>query len=291
MVGLDLKISISDIRSAACPLIDMALKEDLGDRGDVTTNAISAKNLPAAAQIVAKMDGVIAGLPVVTETFKTLDPKIKFEQIYQDGQSVQKGDVLLRLKGPAAQILMGERTALNFLGRLSGIATLTHQFVQAVRGTKCQILDTRKTTPGWRIPEKYAVSCGGGKNHRIGLYDMFLIKENHIVSAGGIPAAVNMCREYMKRNNFSAEIEVETKNPAEVKEALGLNVDRIMLDNMSLEKMCECVSIVDGRIPLEASGNVGLQNVRQIAETGVDFISIGSLTHSAKSFDVSLLFL
>lgn len=291
MIDSDLKFSVRDILSAARPLIDMALKEDLGDRGDITTNAISAENLPAAAQIIAKMDGVIAGLPVVTETFKTLDPKIKCEQIYQDGQSVQKGDVLLRLEGPTAQILMGERTALNFLGKLSGIATLTHQFVLAVRETKCQILDTRKTTPGWRILEKYAVFCGGGKNHRIGLYDMFLIKENHIVSAGGITAAVQVCREYMKRNNFAAEIEVETKNPDEVREALGLNVDRIMLDNMSLEIMRECVSLVDGRIPLEASGNVSLQNVRQIAETGVDFISIGALTHSAKSFDISLLFL
>ncbi len=289
-IDIELNFSIIDIPDIARPLIDMALKEDLGEQGDITTKAIGARQMHTTAQVNAKMDGVVAGLAVAAEIFKALGNEIKVKQNYRDGQSVKKGEVLLQLEGPADQLLMGERTALNFLGRLSGIATLTHLFVQAVKGTKCQILDTRKTTPGWRMLEKYAVFCGGGKNHRIGLYDMFLVKENHIVSAGGIAASVSMCWEYMKKNKFSAKIEIETKNLAEVKEALRLDVDRIMLDNMSCDQMRECVSIVAGRIPLEASGNVSLQNVREIAETGVDFISIGSLTHSAINFDVSLLF-
>lgn len=196
----------------------------------------------------------------------------------------------MRLSGSSQSILIAERTCLNFLGRLSGIATNARQFVDAIQGTKARILDTRKTTPGWRLLEKYAVLCGGGDNHRTGLYDMFLIKENHIVAAGGIGHAVDRCRRYMRVHHFQAEIEVETQNSDDVREALSLNVDRILLDNMSVAEIRQCVLLVNGRIPLEASGNVTLATVRDIAETGVDFISVGSLTHSAKAMDISLLF-
>jgi nicotinate-nucleotide pyrophosphorylase (carboxylating) len=198
---------------------------------------------------------------------------------------VEKGQILAEIQGRGQSLLVGERTALNFLCRMSGIATLTRRFVEALRGTKAVILDTRKTAPGWRLLDKYSVRCGGGQNHRTGLYDMLLIKDNHISGAGGITPAVLRARDLYEKRFL---IEVEVKNLIELDEALKLGVDRIMLDNMDLETMRNAVQMVKGRIPLEASGNVSLANVRQIAETGVDFISSGALTHSAPTLDISM---
>jgi nicotinate-nucleotide pyrophosphorylase (carboxylating) len=272
-------------------LIDAALLEDLGERGDVTSSAIKKDDLRIIAQIISKADGVMCGGEIVKHVFKTVDQKIQINILAKDGAPINKQDVLIKLAGPSQNILTAERTALNFLGRLCGIATTTNKFKKALLGLKTQIFDTRKTMPGWRTLEKYAVKCGGGRNHRIGLFDMFLIKENHIAAAGGITAAVLACREYMSRNSFNAEIEVETQNTNDVNEALTLAVDRIMLDNMTIKEMKNCVSIVNGKIPLEASGNVTLQNVYEIAQTGVDYISVGAITHSAQNFDTSLLVL
>lgn len=273
---------------AARLLIRLALREDLGKRGDITTRAITRDAAYRRAEIIAKAEGIVAGIEIAKSVFYRCSQKIEFLHQLTDGERVEKMQPLLVLQGPCDRILLAERTALNFLGRLSGIATLTRQFVDAVHGTKARILDTRKTTPGWRALEKYAVRCGGGYNHRMGLYDMILIKDNHIIAAGGITQAVERCRRFLRRNRIKTLIEVETKTLEEVEEATALQVDRIMLDNMPLAMMKQAVAFVAGRIPLEASGNVSLANVRQVAETGVDFISIGALTHSARNLDISL---
>ncbi len=278
------------VLKSADELIKAALREDLGSRGDITTLAVCGQETPAFAVIIAKEDGIMAGIKVAERVFKTINNQIDFAAQISDGQAIAKGAPIVEIRGSSAGILTAERTALNFLGRLSGIATLTNQFVHKITDTKAILLDTRKTTPGWRVLEKYAVRCGGGQNHRMGLHDMFLIKENHIAAAGSIDMAVQRCRQYMQNLAFRAEIEVEAKTFAEVQEAVELRVDRIMLDNMSCEEMRRCVQWVAGRVPLEASGNVSLETIRGIAETGVDYISAGALTHSAKSLDVSLLF-
>ncbi|RQW01618.1 carboxylating nicotinate-nucleotide diphosphorylase [candidate division KSB1 bacterium] len=277
------------LHRAARRLVASALAEDLGDRGDITTLALNASRQQSTAVIIAKQEGIVCGLDIVKLVFQRVDPAVIVEAAVKDGDRVGLLQPFLQLSGPSQSILVAERICLNFVGRLSGIATCTRQFVDAILGTKARILDTRKTTPGWRLLEKYAVRCGGGDNHRIGLYDMFLIKENHIAAAGGMRHAVDRCRRYMQAHNFQVEIEVETQNSDDVREALSLDVDRIMLDNMSLAEMRQSVLLVHGRIPLEASGNVTLATVRDIAETGVDFISVGSLTHSAKALDISLL--
>ena len=269
-------------------LIEMALIEDLGDRGDITSAAISESSGVCKGIILAKAEGTIAGLDIASRVMKRVDAATECTPLVRDGVHVSKGQILMRLAGDSSKILIAERTALNFLGRLSGIATLTRHFVEAVAGTQARILDTRKTTPGWRALEKYAVRCGGGLNHRMGLYDMFLIKDNHIIAAGGITAAVEHCRSFMQHQGFAAEIEVETRTLADVKEAAGLRVDRIMLDNMTTDHIRQAVEWVKGRIPLEASGNVTLETVTTIARTGVDYISSGSLTHSARILDISL---
>ncbi|MGH7491270.1 MAG: carboxylating nicotinate-nucleotide diphosphorylase [bacterium] len=279
---------------AADLLIDMALAEDLGEAGDVTTLAIAGRSdetshAEAHAEIIAKSAGVVAGTEIVRRVFQKAQPAIAVEVFARDGESLAPKTVFARLHGQASGILSYERTALNFLQRLSGIATLTRKFVDAVAGTQARLLDTRKTTPGWRWLEKYAVRCGGGTNHRFGLHDMFLIKENHIAAAGDIPAAVQKCRMYAREQKCHLKIEVETKNLREVEECLHLGVDRIMLDNMPLQEMRGAVALVARKIPLEASGNVTIETVRAIAETGVDFISIGALTHSAPAMDFSLL--
>ena len=218
-------------------LIQAAILEDMGDRGDITSDAIRLSDQIVDAHILARQSGVLCGVKIASQVFKTIDENINIKFMKNNGDAVVSGDVILEIHGSSINILKAERTALNFLGKLSGIATLTNRFVEAVSGTKTKILDTRKTTPGWRQLEKFAVSCGGGVNHRIGLYDMFLIKENHIASAGGISEAVKACRNYSSVNDFSVEIEVETQNLDDVKQALELNVDRIMLDNMSLEEI------------------------------------------------------
>ena len=261
--------------------IRRALDEDIGS-GDATTNSIVPLNAEMRGEIVAKQNGIIAGLDVAEAVFRDLDSCVAFSAHIDEGARVQDRETLAILHGPARALLTAERTALNFLGRMSGIATLTRQFVDAVAGTRAVILDTRKTAPGLRAVDKLAVLRGGGQNHRIGLYDMILIKDNHIDFAGGIEEAVSRARAV--HNGLQIEVE-------DVKVALGLGVERILLDNMSIELMSEAVKLVNHRAKLEASGNVTLDTVRQIAETGVDYISSGALTHSAKVFDLSLKWL
>jgi nicotinate-nucleotide pyrophosphorylase (carboxylating) len=266
--------------------IRRALKEDVG-RGDATTNAIVPPEARMKGQIVAKQDGVIAGLDAARAAYQLLDSEVDFAAQVGDGSRVTRGRLLALVSGRARSLLTAERTALNFLGRMSGIATLTRQFVDAVAGTRAVILDTRKTAPGLRAADKLAVKLGGGGNHRIGLYDMILIKDNHIDFAGGIEEAVRRARAVRS----GLPIEVEARTLGDLKIALQLGVERILLDNMSVEEMAEAVRLTNSRAKLEASGNVTLENVRQIAETGVDFISVGALTHSAKAFDVSFDYL
>jgi len=269
-----------DVREA----VRRALKEDVGT-GDVTTLAVVPSAARAQAVIVCKEDGVLAGVPAALEVFRQVDERIAVEFSATDGDAVAKAQEIARVAGLAGGILTAERTALNFLQRLSGIATLAARFVEAVKGTGAKILDTRKTTPGLRALEKYAVRCGGAQNHRMGLYDMIMIKDNHIVAAGSITAAVKAARSA----HDTLKIEVECKSLDEVREALATQaVDRIMLDNMSVDTMREAVRIVGGRVELEASGGVRLSTVREIALSGVDYISAGALTHSAKALDISL---
>jgi len=262
--------------------IQRALSEDIGG-GDITTNSIVPLDASMQGQIIAKQSGILAGLDVAKAVYEIVDPKIQVDSLIAEGARVEDRQTLAKVSGSARSLLTGERTALNFLGRISGIATLTRQFVDAVAGTKAVIIDTRKTAPGLRILDKLAVARGGGKNHRIGLYDMILIKDNHIDFAGSLEEAIRRARAV----NSGVEIEVEARTLEDVRRALELNVKRILLDNMTVEMMAEAVRIANGRARLEASGNVNLENVRRIAETGVDFISIGALTHSAKTFDVS----
>jgi len=266
-------------------IIQTTLQEDVG-AGDVTTNGIVPENVAMKGRLIAKQNGVIAGLGIARAVFYSLDESIQFDAHVEEGQRVESTCELVSLSGPARPLLVGERTALNFLGRMSGIATLTRQFVNEIAGTKAKIIDTRKTAPGLRTLDKLAVKLGGGENHRMGLYDMILIKDNHIDFAGGVEEAVKRAREY----ESGLEIEVETRTLDDVKVSLSLGVERILLDNMSIKMMKEAVEIANGRAKLEASGNVSLQNVRPIAETGVDYISVGALTHSAQVFDLSLKF-
>lgn len=266
-------------------LIQSALEEDVG-AGDVTTTAVLTGHESGAARAVAKTDMVIAGIDVFRETFLFLDPDMRFTRCWEDGREVKSGGILAVLSGNLGSILTAERVALNFLQRMSGIATKTRQYVKAVRGTPARILDTRKTPPGFRMLDKYAVRIGGGLNHRFALYDGVLIKDNHITAAGGISRAVERAKEKIPH---TLKVEVEVKNLDEVRESLAAGADAIMLDNMSLEAMREAVRLIGGAIPVEASGNVTLANVRQIAETGVDFISVGALTHSVSAADISLM--
>jgi len=263
--------------------IQNALAEDIGN-GDVTSTAIIPREAHMQAQIIAKQAGIVAGLDVAEATFSLVDSELAFEALVSEGQGVKSGAVLARVSGPAQTMLVAERVALNFLGRMSGIATYTRQFVDAVEGTRAVILDTRKTAPGLRLIDKLAVRRGGGQNHRMGLYDLILIKDNHIDYAGSLAEAVRRARA----GNSGLEIEVEARTLADVAAALDLGVERILLDNMSLEQMRAAVELSGGRARLEASGNVDLNHVRQIAKTGVDSISVGALTHSVKVFDVSM---
>ena len=265
--------------------IRRALDEDIGS-GDVTTDTIVPANASLRGRIIAKQNGVVAGLPIAEAVWRELDERITFTAQVGDGAKVDNKTIVAEVIGPARALLTGERTALNFLGRMSGIATLTRRFVDAVSGTGAVILDTRKTAPGLRLTDKLAVQIGGGQNHRTGLFDMVLIKDNHIDFAGSITAAVTRVRE----SGTKLEIEVETRTLEHVREALALEVERILLDNMSPELMREAVRLNDGRAKLEASGNVSLENVLEVARTGVNYISVGALTHSPRVFDVSLEF-
>ena len=267
-------------------LIEQALCEDI-HTGDITTQAVISANRPASARFIAKENLILAGAFVVERVFRRLNDEITFVTTLDEGARVVKGDIIATVHGNAADLLMGERVALNLLQRLSGIATLTSSYVEAVKDTKARIVDTRKTTPGLRELEKYAVRVGGGINHRTGLYDGVLIKENHIAAAGGITEAITRARAYIPH---TLKIEIETENLAQVDEALAAGADIIMLDNMTLEDMATAVKIVNGRVLVEASGGVTLDTVRAIAETGVDIISVGALTHSPRSMDISMRF-
>ena len=263
-----------------------ALIEDVG-AGDWTTQWAVAANAQADGEVTAKADGVIAGLAAFAEVYHQLGD-VEIRTLVEDGERVSVGAVVVKLSGPARAILTGERTALNFLGHLSGVATLTRRFVDAVEGTGARITDTRKTTPLWRELERVATRAGGALNHRLGLDDMVLVKENHLACSGGIEEATRRIRE---ANQVGLKVEVETTNMVEVKAALAAGVQRIMLDNMSLDEMEEAVRLihtVSPRPEIEASGGITLHNVRQVAETGVDFISVGALTHSAPALDLSL---
>ncbi len=273
----------TSLLAAAAPLIERAIAEDIGP-GDATSEAVLSADLLLHGRIVAKAAGVIAGLPLAEAVFARVDPAIRVTAHVSDGDRVQPVDIVAEVDGPARSLLAAERTALNFLQRLSGIATLTRAFVDAVAGTSAVILDTRKTHPGYRFLEKYAVRMGGGQNHRFGLYDMLLVKDNHIAAAGSLTGAVARARAARP----DLPLEVEVKSLDELREALVARVDRIMLDNMSLEEMRQAVELTAGRVPLEASGGVSLERVAAIAATGVDFISIGALTHSAPALDISL---
>jgi nicotinate-nucleotide pyrophosphorylase (carboxylating) len=268
-------------------IVQRALDEDLGD-GDVTTLCTIPADATLTGRFIAKAEGIIAGLEVARLTFALIDERVQADFSIRDGDVVSKGQVFGTVSGPTRTLLSGERTALNFLQRMSGIATMTHQFVEAVKPHKAIILDTRKTAPGLRLLDKWAVKLGGGENHRIGLFDMVLIKNNHITAVGSISAAINRVRECDDRHR---PIEVEVRTLDELREALALQPDRILLDNMNLDQMREAVEIAAKRVPgvpLEASGNVTLETVNAIAATGVDFISSGALTHSVKALDISL---
>lgn len=275
-------------------LISLALAEDLSPdanlsdypaEGDITGRATIPAGERLSGFFRTKANGVVAGLPIARAVFQLVDPALVFRDAAKDGDLVVKSQIIAEVQGDVRSLLAGERTALNFLGRMSGIASLTRRFVEAIKGTRAVILDTRKTAPGQRRLDKYAVRLGGGKNHRVGLFDMLLIKDNHIRAAGGITPAVRRAREYYGARYL---LEVEVQNLTELDEALSLPIDRIMLDNMELDTMRNAVQMVHGRVPVEASGNVSLANVRQIAETGVDFISSGALTHSVPVLDISM---
>ena len=266
-------------------IIESALHEDIGS-GDITTQSTVAPDLISQAELVAKEDFVLAGINVAAEVFRTLDPSVSFECLIEDGQAVKKGDVLAWIKGSAAILLQGERVALNLLQRMSGIATLTASFVREVAETEAVVVDTRKTMPGLRVLDKYSVRAGGGSNHRTSLYDGVLIKENHIAAAGGITVAIERARI---RAPHTLKIEVETTTIDDVTEALQAGADIILLDNMTLDQLREAVQLIAGRAKAEASGGVNLETVREIAETGVDLISVGALTHSARAVDISML--
>jgi nicotinate-nucleotide pyrophosphorylase (carboxylating) len=275
------------LHADAHTLIAAALAEDVGE-GDFTSLWTVPAERRAEARIVAKAPGVIAGSEVAAEVFRRVDPSLEIEVAAADGTAVEQGALVMVVRGSARTILTAERTALNFMQQLSGVATMTRRYVRAVEVTGARVIDTRKTTPGMRLLEKAAVRAGGGANHRVGLYDMVMIKDNHIAAAGGITAAVEAVR---RENARGLRVEVETTGLEEVREALAARVDRIMFDNMTPELMREAVALVraaDPRPETEASGGITLETIRGYAETGVDFISVGALTHSAPALDLSL---
>ncbi|UCD83692.1 MAG: carboxylating nicotinate-nucleotide diphosphorylase [Deltaproteobacteria bacterium] len=265
-------------------LVKTALSEDLG-QGDITCHCLIPDHTIGKAQIIAKEEIILGGIDIAALVFHTLDPEITIEKCFNDGERISASEVIAILKGNLTDLLTGERVALNFLQHLSGIATLTHRFVDAVKDYKTKILDTRKTTPGMRTLEKYAVRVGGGNNHRFGLSDGFLIKDNHIRACGGITQALQRAKS---NTPFTLKIEVEVKSLEEVEEALEAGAEIVMLDNMNLDSIEAAVSLIDKRAVIEVSGGVTLENVKEIARTGVDYISVGALTHSARAVDISM---
>jgi nicotinate-nucleotide pyrophosphorylase (carboxylating) len=265
--------------------VKAALAEDLGLAGDITTDPIIPIHAQGEASIVAREPGVVAGLDLAEASFRTLDPDVEFSRAVNDGDQVEAGGTIAKIRGRTRALLTGERTALNFLGRLSGIATLTAAYVARVAGTDARIACTRKTTPGLRAFEKYAVRCGGGVNHRFGLYDAVLVKDNHIAAAGGLEAALDRLRA---RAGHTVKIEVEVDTLDQLKEALKFPVDAVLLDNMDTATLETAVALAKGKVLTEASGGVTLKTVGEIAATGVDLISVGALTHSPRNLDSSL---
>jgi nicotinate-nucleotide pyrophosphorylase (carboxylating) len=269
-------------------VVKEALREDIG-KADITSEATLTPDISARATIYSKQTGVLAGIDIAAFTFQAVDNTLQAITFFKDGDLLSPGNKIMTISGKAVSLLSAERVALNFLSHLSGIATLTRKFVDRVKTTNTKIVDTRKTTPLLRALEKQAVRAGGGNNHRMGLYDMILIKENHVKAAGGIGKAITQTHKYLNAMKIEAKIEIETTNLDEVKEALRYKIDRVMLDNMSLEEIRKAVTLAGRRVELEASGGISLKNVREIARIGVDYISIGALTHSFKTFDFTLL--
>lgn len=270
-------------------LILMALREDVGD-GDHSTLACIPPTAQGKAKMVAKQDGILCGIEVAQRVFQLVNSDLKITLTKHDGDAIVKGDLLMLVEGSSASILTAERTALNYIQRLSGIATETHRMVAMLEGLHTRLLDTRKTTPNMRLLEKYAVKCGGGTNHRIGLYDMVMLKDNHIDFAGGIEAAIDRTHDYLKSNNKNLLIEIEVRNLDELERVMQHGgVDRIMLDNFDTETLRKAVQRIDGQYETEASGGITETTLRSYAETGVDFISVGALTHHIKSLDISLV--
>jgi len=270
-------------------LIRMALREDVGD-GDHSTLACIPPEARGKARMVAKQEGVLCGCEVGERVFRLVDPNLKVSLVKHDGDQVKVGELVMTVEGPSGSILTAERTALNFMQRLSGIATETHRMVAMLDGLHTRLLDTRKTTPNMRLLEKYAVHCGGGTNHRIGLYDMVMLKDNHIDFAGGIEAAIDRTHQYLEAKNKQLKIEIEVRNLDELERVLAHGgVDRIMLDNFDVPTLKEAVRRIDGQYETEASGGITDKTLRSYAETGVDFISVGALTHHIKSLDLSLI--
>lgn len=268
-------------------LLELAFAEDIGD-GDHTTLATIPENAMGKSKLIIKEKGVLSGVEIALKVLKKIDPEIKTEVFIKDGTDVNPGDIVFIAEGMVRSLLVSERTLLNIMQRMSGVATMTKKYQDELEGLKTKVLDTRKTTPGMRWIEKDAVKTGGGKNHRTGLYDMILIKDNHIDFSGGIENAISRAKEYLKERNLDLKIEVEARSLDDVKKILDAGgVDRVMFDNFTPEKTAEAVKIVNGRIETESSGGITLENLREYGETGVDFISVGALTHSVKGLDMS----
>lgn len=272
-------------------IIQEALKEDIGT-GDHSSLASIPKSAKGKMKLLAKANGIIAGMEVAKEVLRQVDSTISMQCFKKDGDEIRVGDIVFEVEGPARSMLTAERTLLNFMQRMSGIATVAKQYADTVKGTNTKILDTRKTTPNLRTLEKYAVKIGGSENHRFGLYDMIMLKDNHIDFSGGIEKAIDDTHEYLKKNNLNLKIEIETRTLEEVKRVVKHGkIDRIMFDNFTPEKIQEAMQIIDGKYETEASGGITLENIKEYAQTGVDFISIGALTHHIKSLDLSLKFI
>lgn len=274
-----------EFKHACLDIVRRALDEDLKSTGDITTRAVLPEGRRAKGVILLREEGVVAGLPLASMTFRLLDPRVRFQSLVSDRERVSPASELAVVEGEASTILEGERTALNFLQRLSGIATLTAAFVALAAPHGAAVLDTRKTTPGLRVLEKYAVRAGGGRNHRFGLYDGVIIKDNHIAAVGGVAEAVRRARENL---DGGMSIEVEVQDLADLEDAISSGADVVMLDNLSVEEVEEAVRAAAGRVKLEVSGGINLENVAAYAATGVDYISVGALTHSARALDIAL---
>lgn len=268
-------------------LIDLAFAEDIGD-GDHTTLCCIPADAMGESKLMIKEEGILAGVEVAKEVFHRFDPELEVEVFIKDGTHVNPGDIAMSVKGKVQSLLQTERLMLNILQRMSGIATMTHKYVEKLKGTKTRVLDTRKTTPGMRMLEKEAVKIGGGTNHRIGLFDMILLKDNHIDFAGGIENAISRCHEYLKAKGKDLKIEIEVRGFDELKRVLDFGgVDRIMLDNFTPEETKKAVEMIGGRYEIESSGGITFDTIRDYAECGVDFVSVGALTHSVKGLDMS----